>query len=121
MCRTTCRASINCGQAKVGLFAAFAVAAVNQHALYQGWVKLVASSGLPTRTLHEGRHTAVTIGRVHAGVDAATMRERVGHACEHVAERYTHPHAAVSKAAAQAIANIIDSPGTDRPEDTGTG
>ena len=52
----------------------------------------------------------MTIGRVHAGVDAATMRERVGHAGEQVAERYTHPHSVVSKAAAQAIADIIDNP-----------
>jgi hypothetical protein len=36
------------------------------------------------------------------------MRERVGHASEHVAERDTHPHAAVSKAAAQAIAETGD-------------
>lgn len=50
------------------------------------------------------------------------MRDRVGHASEHVAERYTHPHAAVSKAAAQAIADIIDGPDTDRTaEGTETG
>jgi integrase len=81
---------------------------VKPNFLTDRWTKLVASSGLPVRTLHEGRHTAVTIGRVHAGVDAATMRERVGHASEHVADRYTHPHADVSRAAAERIANVID-------------
>ena len=95
--------------------------ALNPHALTRRWAELVASSGLPTRTLHEGRHTAVTIGRVHAGVDAATMRERVGHAGERIAERYTHPHTVVSKAAAQAIADIIDSPGNDQTEGAGNG
>jgi hypothetical protein len=39
------------------------------------------------------------------------MRERVV-AGEQVAERYTHPHSAVSKAAAQAIADVIDNPST---------
>jgi hypothetical protein len=54
----------------------------------------------------------VTIGRAWAGVDDVTVRERVGHASEHVAERYAHPHAVVSKAAAAAIADIIDHPTT---------
>ena len=49
---------------------------------------------------------SVFLGRVNA----ATMRERVGHAGEQVAERYTHPHSVVSKAAAPAIADIIDNP-----------
>ena len=95
---------------------------LSPHALTRRWAELVAATGLPVRTLHEGRHTAVTIGRVHAGVDAATMRERVGHAGERIAERYTHPHTAVSKAAAQAIADILDNPDAGpQAEGTGTG
>ena len=49
---------------------------------------------------------SVFLGRV----GAANMRERVGHAGERIAERYTHPHSVVSKAAAAAIAAIIDTP-----------
>lgn len=81
---------------------------VQPEALSRRWRQLVAASGLPPIRLHDGRHTAATIGSVWAGVDDTTMRDRIGHASAAVAERYRHPHEAVSRDAARRIAEVVD-------------
>jgi integrase len=88
--------------------------AVQPEALSRHWRQLVAASGLPPIRLHDGRHTAATLGAVWAGVDDATMRSRIGHTSAAVAERYRHPHEAVSRDAARRIAEVVDgAPKTD--------
>lgn len=82
--------------------------AVQPEALSRRWRQLVAAPGLPQIRLHDGRHTAATLGAVWAGVDDSTMRDRIGHTSAAVAERYRHPHEEVSREAARRIAAVVD-------------
>jgi len=69
--------------------------------------RLSALAGLPVIKLHEGRHSAASLAR-DAEVDPEIRRRTLGHADAAMTSHYTHPEAAAYKAAAEAVAKLVE-------------
>lgn len=76
------------------------------HVRYE-FKRIARGAGLRAIRLHEGRHTAASLGR-DAGVDADIRRERLGHADAAMTRHYTHIEAEAHRAAAEAVARLVD-------------
>ena len=70
--------------------------------------RLAALAGLPVIKLHEGRHSAASLAR-DAAVDPEIRRRTLGHADAAMTAHYTHIEAEAHKAAAEAIAKLVES------------
>jgi integrase len=68
---------------------------------------LAAQAGLPVIKLHEGRHSAASLAR-DAEVDPEIRRRTLGHADAAMTSHYTHIEAEAHKAAAEAVANLVE-------------
>lgn len=69
--------------------------------------RLAALAGLPVIKLHEGRHSAASLAR-DAEVDPEIRRKTLGHADAAMTSHYTHIEAEAHKAAAEAVARLVD-------------
>lgn len=72
--------------------------------------RLAALAGLPVIKLHEGRHSAASLAR-DAEVDPEIRRRTLGHADAAMTSHYTHIEAEAHKAAAQAVARLVEGSG----------
>jgi hypothetical protein len=70
--------------------------------------RLATLAGLPVIKLHEGRHSAASLAR-DAAVDPEIRRRTLGHADAAMTAHYTHIEAEAYKAAAEAVAKLVDS------------
>jgi integrase len=59
--------------------------------------------------LHDGRHSAASLAH-DAAVDPEIRRRTLGHANAAMTSHYTHPEAAAYRAAAEAVAALVDGP-----------
>src|ERR1700758_2965094 len=64
-------------------------------------------AGLPVIKLHEGRHSAASLAR-NAEVDPEIRRRTLGHADAAMTSHYTHIEAEAHKAAAEAVAKLVE-------------
>ena len=64
-------------------------------------------AGLPVIKLHEGRHSAASLAR-DAAVDPEIRRRTLGHADAAMTAHYTQTKAEAHKAAAEAVAKLVD-------------
>jgi integrase len=69
--------------------------------------RLAALAGLPVIKLHEGRHSAASLAR-DAAVDPEIRRRTLGHADAAMTAHYTHIEAEAHKAAAEAVAKLVE-------------
>ncbi len=70
--------------------------------------RLAVLAGLPVIKLHEGRHSAASLAR-DAEVDPEIRRRTLGQADAAMTAHYTHIEADAHKAAAEAVAKLVDS------------
>jgi integrase len=70
--------------------------------------RLAALAGLPVIKLHEGRHSAASLAR-DAAVDPEIRRRTLGHADAAMTAHYTHIEPEAHKAAAEAVAKLVES------------
>ena len=68
---------------------------------------LAGQAGLPVIKLHEGRHSAASLAH-DAQVDPEIRRRTLGHADAAMTSHYTHPEAEAHKAAAEAVAKLVE-------------
>ncbi len=68
--------------------------------------RLARAAGLRPIKLHEGRHTAASLGH-DAEVDPEIRRRTLGHADQAMTSHYTHPEQAAYRAAANAVAGYV--------------
>ncbi|MGH3302040.1 MAG: tyrosine-type recombinase/integrase [Streptosporangiaceae bacterium] len=74
--------------------------------------KVIAkSAGLQPIKLHEGRHTAASLGH-DAAVDPEIRRRTLGHADKAMTSRYTHPEQIAFRAAANSVAEYAKEAGS---------
>jgi integrase len=73
--------------------------------------KLAVAAGVPVIKLHEGRHSAASLQR-DAEVDPETRRKTMGHADQAMTSHYTHIEAEAHRAAAEAVARLVDGAGS---------
>lgn len=77
--------------------------------------RLAAAAGLPVIRLHEGRHTAATLG-FEAGLDVKAVSHQLGHSTTRITEDlYTHVRPAIAAQAAEKIVNLIPRTPRQRP------
>jgi integrase len=72
---------------------------------------LATAAGLPAIKLHEGRHSAASLAR-DAEVDPEIRRRTLGHADAAMTSHYTHIKAAAHRAAAEAVAQLVEGAGS---------
>jgi len=72
---------------------------------------LARRAGLPPIKLHKGRHSAASLAR-DAEVDPEIRRKTLGHADQAMTSHYTHIEAAAHKAAAEAVALLVEEAGS---------
>lgn len=75
---------------------------VDPRADYDEWVEILESAGVPSKRVHDGRHTAGTL-LIEAGISPRVVMEILGHSQLRVTQRYTHVG---SKLAAEAAAQM---------------
>ena len=69
--------------------------------------ELAEAAGLPPIKLHEGRHTAATLG-LESGVDLKTVSDQLGHSGIGItADLYTHVRRARHDEAAERVAQLL--------------
>lgn len=68
---------------------------------------LAAGAGVPVIKLHEGRHSAASLAR-DAEVDPEIRRKTLGHADAAMTPHYTHIEAEAHRAAAEAVAALVE-------------
>jgi integrase len=72
---------------------------------------LAGQAGVPVIKLHEGRHSAASLAR-DAEVDPEIRRRTLGHADAAMTSHYTHIEAQAHKAAAEAVAKLVEGAGS---------
>ncbi len=72
---------------------------------------LARRAGLPPIKLHEGRHSAASLAR-DAEVDPEIRRKTLGHADQAMTSHYTHIEATAHRAAAEAVAQLVEEAGS---------
>ena len=72
---------------------------------------IARDAGLPVIKLHEGRHSAASLAR-DAAVDPEIRRKTLGHADAAMTSHYTHIEAAAHRAAAEAVAALVERSGS---------
>ena len=80
-------------------------------AVYRRFKVLARKAGLVPIKLHEGRHSAASMAR-EAEVDPEIRRKTLGHADAAMTSHYTHIEAAAHKAAAEAVARLVEEAGS---------
>lgn len=79
--------------------------------VYRRFQRIATQIGLPVIKLHEGRHTAASLAR-DAEVDPEIRRRTLGHADQAMTSHYTHIEAAAHRAAAEAVAALVERAGS---------
>ncbi len=72
---------------------------------------IARAAGLPVIKLHEGRHSAASLAR-DAAVDPEIRRKTLGHADQAMTSHYTHIEAQAHRAAAEAVAALVEGAGS---------
>ena len=72
---------------------------------------IARAAGLPVIKLHEGRHSAASLAR-DAEVDPEIRRKTLGHADQAMTSHYTHIEAQAHRAAAEAVAKLVEGDGS---------
>jgi integrase len=72
---------------------------------------IARAAGLPVIKLHEGRHSAASLAR-DAEVDPEIRRKTLGHADQAMTSHYTHIEAQAHRAAAEAVARLVEGAGS---------
>jgi integrase len=72
---------------------------------------LAVGAGVPVIKLHEGRHSAASLAR-DAEVDPEIRRRTLGHADQAMTSHYTHIEAQAHRAAAEAVATLVEGAGS---------
>ena len=76
--------------------------------VYRRFRALAKAAGVPVIKLHEGgRHTSASLAR-DAEVDPEIRRKTLGHADQAMTSHYTHIEAQAHRAAAEAVARLVD-------------
>jgi integrase len=76
--------------------------------VYRRFRALAKAAGVPVIKLHEGgRHTSASLAR-DAEVDPEIRRKTLGHADQAMTSHYTHIEAEAHRAAAEAVARLVD-------------
>jgi integrase len=75
------------------------------------WKAIAKTAGLPVIKLHEGRHSAASLAR-DAAVDPEIRRKTLGHADQAMTSHYTHIEAEAHRAAADAVADLVEGAGS---------
>jgi integrase len=76
--------------------------------VYRRFRALAKAAGVPVIKLHEGgRHTSASLAR-DAEVDPEIRRKTLGHADQAMTSHYTHIEAQAHRAAAEAVAQLVD-------------
>jgi integrase len=76
--------------------------------VYRRFRALAKTAGVPVIKLHEGgRHTSASLAR-DAEVDPEIRRKTLGHADQAMTSHYTHIEAQAHRAAAEAVARLVD-------------
>ena len=68
------------------------------------------AAGVPVIKLHEGRHSAASLAH-EAMVDPEIRQRNLGHSNAAMTSHYTHPEAAAHRAAAEAVAKLVEGDG----------
>ncbi|WP_433229471.1 tyrosine-type recombinase/integrase [Actinomadura formosensis] len=69
--------------------------------------KQAVAAGLPVIRLHEGRHTAATLG-LEAGIDIKIVSDQLGHSTVRIIEDlYTHVRQAVHGKSTETVLNVL--------------
>jgi integrase len=69
--------------------------------------ELAAAAGVPVIKLHEGRHTAATLG-LESGLDVKVVSDQLGHSTKRITEDlYQHVRMAVHDEAAERVVSLI--------------
>jgi integrase len=80
--------------------------------VYRRFRALARAAGVPVIKLHEGgRHSAASLAH-DAEVDPEIRRRTLGHASAAMTSRYTHIEAQAHRAAAEAVAALVDGAGS---------
>lgn len=80
----------------------------NPDRVYRRFRRLAAEAGVPVIKLHEGgRHTQASLAN-DAGIDAEIRRKTLGHSDAAMTSHYTHIQAEANRAAAEALAALVD-------------
>jgi integrase len=80
----------------------------NPDRVYRRFKRLAAEAGVPVIKLHEGgRHTQASLAN-DAGIDAEIRRKTLGHSDAAMTSHYTHIQAEANRAAAEALAALVD-------------
>jgi integrase len=78
-------------------------------AVSKDFQRQAAGAGLPVIRLHEGRHTAATLG-LEAGIAIKVVSDQLGHSTVRITEDlYTHVRQAVHDEAAETVLNLLPS------------
>lgn len=72
---------------------------------------IARDAGLPVIKLHEGKHSAASLAR-DAEVDPEIRRKTLGHADQAMTSHYTHIEAQAHRAAAEAVAKLVEGAGS---------
>lgn len=82
--------------------------------------RLAAAAGLPRIKLHEGRHTAATLG-LETGLDEKVVSEQLGHSSTRITrDLYTHVHRAMHDQAAETVETLSTSTRKTAGAETGS-
>ncbi|HEY3688128.1 MAG TPA: site-specific integrase [Streptosporangiaceae bacterium] len=81
--------------------------------------RIARGAGLPVIRLHEGRHTAASLG-LEAGLDIKIVSDQLGHSTTRItSDLYTHVRRAVASDAAEKIVALLPE-GAAKTQDTGS-
>jgi len=83
---------------------------IKPDAVTRRFKRLASLAGPPVIRLHEGRHSAASLAR-DAEVDPEIRRKTLGHADAAMTAHYTHIEAEAHKAAAEAVAKLVEGAG----------
>jgi integrase len=72
---------------------------------------IAKAAGLPPIKLHEGRYSAASLA-CDAAVDPEIQRKTLGHADQAMTSHYTHIEAEAHRAAAEAVAALVEGSGS---------
>jgi integrase len=79
--------------------------------VYRRFRALAQAAEVPVIKLHEGRHSAARLAR-DAEVDPEIRRRTLGHADAAMTSHYTHIEAEAHRAAAEAVARLVEGAGS---------
>ncbi|MTE20229.1 tyrosine-type recombinase/integrase [Streptomyces sp. TRM43335] len=79
---------------------------VDPRADYDEWVEILEAAGVPSKRVHDGRHTAGTL-LIEAGISPRVVMEILGHSQMRVTQRYTHVGSKLAEEAAARMGRAL--------------